>query len=108
MTCICTGCDLYDPPHRRKVRGDLHEVGHTLVFIGNVWDSGQPVWQFDVPPPDSAKDKAIILTAYASDYIERRGVFCIQRAGVSQALRDHVQAYQQDWANKLKDGWVVS
>jgi len=102
MTCLCTGCWLYDPPHRRRVRGDLHALGERVLIFNACTTSAPPVeaaWEGNVVPPDPEVDRAVILMPFPQTIFERRGVFTLVGCTLTPALvhytQDEARAFQK-------------
>lgn len=85
--CICTGCDIYDPLHRRTLHGDLWRVGEALVLNGCLDDDGDSRWTYGEPPKPG--DRAIVLGEGPS-FFERRGIVVISAGIALQGLADYV------------------
>jgi hypothetical protein len=69
ITCLITGCTLFDSKSNRYVRGDLFGLdNHTYIFNACI-ENNETDWLFGPCPADK-----VITIADNGTYFERRGV----------------------------------
>jgi hypothetical protein len=83
------------------VHGDLHSLGSVLIFNAAVQPDTSPIWEWDVPPPDFEREKAIILFDSPQSFFERRGVFTIVGSVATDALKRYVEEGKTHYAKLL-------
>ena len=104
MTCIKTGCGVWDPVHKRALWGDLFCLSGALVLNGVVVNDGRPSWQYRDEPKESEPYLILLETSRISpSFWERRGVMVILFARATEALKDCVAPISPEFDEILTD-----
>jgi len=92
MTCIITGCKVYDPLHYRYAHGDLHRIGETYVFHACINTNQQTNWHDGLP---EESEKILIYQDFSGDSVDVRGVLVIPPniAQLNQVAIDYIKNY---------------
>ena len=77
MTCLITGCALYDADHDRGCWGDLHAIGGAYVFNACLL-GGETAWDGEVHVLSTSP--CITFSGLSSRIFERRGVIIMDQA----------------------------
>jgi len=87
MTCLITGCALYNAAGNMWVWGDLHKIGHNYVFNAVLADNGEAGWQvggsalMSTNTADAfASEKNAVCFEGGQQFFERRGVITFPAA----------------------------